>query len=85
VKVSVFVNVQQFDVDTSGRGTLIVQWRITAPGNDTPLKSGHANLARMGASPRGHPEVIAATLSELAAEFSRELAQPIRESVKSNP
>jgi hypothetical protein len=34
---------------------------------------------------RGQPEVIATTLSDLTAEFSRELAQSIRESVKSSP
>jgi uncharacterized lipoprotein YmbA len=82
VMVRVSVHVQQFDVDTNGRGTLVAQWRITAPDNDVPLKSGEARLDRTGASPRGKPEVIAATLSDLAAEFSRGLAQSIRESVK---
>ena len=81
----VFINVQQFDVDTQGRGTLIAQWRITAPGSDTPLKSGEARLAQAGPSPHGNADVIATTLSDLAAEFSRELAQSIRESVKSSP
>ena len=85
VMVRVFINVQQFDVDTRGIGTLIARWRITAPDSDIPLKSGHARLDRTGASPRGNPEVIATTLSDLAAEFSRELAQSIRESVKSGP
>jgi uncharacterized lipoprotein YmbA len=83
VQARVFINVQQFDVDTRGRGTLIAQWRITAPDSDTPLKSGQARLDRTGVSPRGDPEVIASTLSALAAEFSRDLAQSIRESVKS--
>ena len=85
VKARVFIIVQQFDVDTRGRGTLIAQWRITAPDSDIPLKSGQARLDRTGASPRGNPEVIATTLSDLAAEFSRELVQSIRESVKSSP
>jgi uncharacterized lipoprotein YmbA len=83
VMVRVFVHVQQFDVDTSGRGMLIAQWRITAPDSDVPLKSGQARLDRTGASPHGNPEVIATTLSNLAAEFSRNLSQSIRESVKS--
>ncbi len=85
VTVRVFVSVQQFDVDTGGRGTLNAQWRITAPDGDTPLKSGLARLARTGASPRGNPEAIATTLSDLAAEFSRELAPSIRESARSEP
>ena len=77
----VSVNVQQFEVDTGGSGTLVAQWRITAPENDRPLKSGLAQLSRTGASPRAKPEVIATTLSDLAADFSRDLAQSIRESL----
>ena len=81
----VFITVQQFDVDRQGRGALIAQWRITAPDSDEPLKSSEARLARTGPSPRGNADVVATTLSELAGEFSRELAQSIRESVKSGP
>jgi uncharacterized protein len=73
----VFISVQQFDVDAAGRGTLIADWRINSPDNDTPLTSGQTRLVLAGSSPRGHPEVIAATLSDLTAEFSRELAQAI--------
>jgi uncharacterized lipoprotein YmbA len=76
----VSVNVQQFEVDTAGNGTLIAQWRITVPENEQPLKSGLTTLSRTGDSPSGKPEVIATTLSELEADFSRELAQSIRES-----
>jgi uncharacterized lipoprotein YmbA len=83
VTVVVYINVQQFDVDINGHGTLIAQWRITAPGGDVPLKSGRTRLDRTGASPRGKPEAIAETLSELAAQFSRDLAQSIREAGRS--
>src|SRR5262249_14248257 len=34
VKVRLFVAVQQFDVDTRGRGALIAQWRIAPPDSD---------------------------------------------------
>jgi hypothetical protein len=85
VRASVYVSVQQFDVDITGQGTLIAQWRINAPDDNTPLKSGQTRLVQTGSSPRGHPEAIAATLSELTAEFSRELAQAIRESSKPSP
>ncbi len=85
VQARVFIDVQQFDVDTSGHGNLNAQWRITAPDSDIPLKSGRARLDRSGASPRGNPGVVATTLSDLTAEFSRDLAQSIRESVKSSP
>jgi uncharacterized lipoprotein YmbA len=79
VTVAVHINVQQFDVDMSGRGTLVAQWQITAPDRDVPVRSGRTRLERTGASPRGKPEVIAATLSDLVAQFSRDLAQSIRE------
>jgi uncharacterized lipoprotein YmbA len=74
----VVVNVDQFDVDSHGRGTLIAQWRITEPDNETPLKTGRAELTKAGTSPRDHPEAIATTLSNLAADFSRQVAQAIR-------
>jgi uncharacterized lipoprotein YmbA len=83
VTVAVYISVQQFDVDINGRGTLIAQWRINAPGSDVALKSGRTRLERKGASPRGKPEIIAVTLSDLAAEFSRDLAQSIREARRS--
>ena len=85
VRVGVSISVQQFDVDTAGRGTLIADWRINTRDNDTPLKSGQTRLVQAGSSPRGHPEMIAATLSDLTAEFSRELAQAISESAKPRP
>src|SRR5262245_32083700 len=85
VMVKMSITVHQFDVDSRGRGTLIAQWRIAAPDSDTTLKSGGAHLDRSGTPPRGNPEVVAATLSDLAAEFSRELAQSIRKSVTPGP
>jgi len=85
VKVRLFVNVEQFDVDTEGRGRLIAWWRITAPGSDKPLKSGQARLDRTGPAPRGNPQIIVTTLSALVAEFSRQLAQAIHESAELSP
>jgi len=82
VMVRVSVNVQQFVVDTRGTGTLIAQWQITAPGKDLPMKPGLARLTRKGAPPNGKPEVIATTMSDLAGDFSRQLAQAISESAE---
>jgi hypothetical protein len=79
-RVSVYV--QQFEVDTHGTATLIAQWPITAPGKDLSLKRGLATLTRTGAAPNGKPEIIATTLSDLAADFSRQLAQAINESTQ---
>jgi uncharacterized protein len=80
--VRVSVNVEQFYVDTEGRGTLLAEWRLTAVGADKPMKIGQAHLTRPGPSPRGKPEAIATTLSALLAEFSRELAPALRESAR---
>jgi len=80
--VRVSVNVEQFDVDSEGRGTLLAGWRLTAVGADKPMKIGQAHLIRPGPSPRGNPQAIATTLSELVAEFSRELAPALRESAQ---
>lgn len=80
--ISISIDVQQFDVDTGGQGNLNAHWRITTHDSDQQSKTGYARLARTVASPRGHPEVIATTLSDLTAEFSRELAQSLRECVR---
>jgi uncharacterized lipoprotein YmbA len=80
VMVRVAVNVQQFDVDMQGQGTLVASWRITAPGTDKPLKSGQSRLTHTDpAVAHVNPQVIAATLSALTTEFSRELAQAIHQ------
>jgi uncharacterized lipoprotein YmbA len=85
VTLRVYINVQQFEVDAQGQGTLIAHWRVTAAESDATLKSGTARLERAGASPHGNSGVIAATLSDLTADFSRELAQSIRGQAMSGP
>jgi uncharacterized lipoprotein YmbA len=84
-QMRVFVAVQQFDVDANGRGTLIAQWRITSSNGETSLKVSNSQLSHAGASPRGHPEAIASTMSQLLEAFSRELAESLRDSGKSAP
>ncbi len=81
-EVRVSVDVQQFDVDTEGRGTLLAVWRLTAVGANKPMKTGQVHLTRSGPSPRGNSQAIATTLSALLAEFSRDVAQALRESVQ---
>jgi len=79
VAVAVYVNVEQFDIDAHGRGTLIAWWRIASPGGDQVLRSGQSRLTRSGAATGGIPEIWVATLNELTTEFSQALAQVIRE------
>jgi uncharacterized lipoprotein YmbA len=76
-RLRILVTVDQFDVDTNGRGTLVAQWRIAASDGNEPVTSGHTSLARTGGSPRGYPVAIAKTMSELTAEFSHELTRSL--------
>jgi len=82
VLLRVFINVQQFEVDAKGHGTLVAHWRITAANSDKLLKNGTARLNRAGGSPKGNPGAIAATLSDLTLAFSRDVAQSISENAK---
>jgi uncharacterized lipoprotein YmbA len=84
VTLEVYVRVEQFDVDQNGKGTLVAWWRITAPGGVKVLKSGEARLTKDGKSPASDPQNIVTTLSDLTAEFSRALAQAVREVAPSN-
>jgi uncharacterized lipoprotein YmbA len=84
VKLRISINVEQFDINTEGRGTLIARWQMTAPGNEKFFKSNQTRLVRTGPAPRNKPQVIVTTLSALAAEFSRELARNIRQFAEVN-
>ncbi len=77
VMLRISVDVQQFDVDTEGRGTLVATWRLTAAGAERPINSGEARFMRRGPAPHGNPQAIAQTLSSLVAEFSHDLAQAL--------
>ena len=79
VSAEVYVAMQQFDVDASGHGVLVAWWRILSPGGEKTLKAGEARLARQGPPPVGDPPGAVATLSELVADLSRQLAQAVQE------
>ena len=85
VGMRVSVEVEQFDVDTQGRGTLLAKWRLTFAGSDKPVNSGLARLTRPGPAPLADPQAIATTLSALTAELSHELAQAIRQTSQTKP
>ncbi len=82
VVVRVSVEVKQFDVDIQGRGTLIASWRLTFPETERPVQTGESHLSQTGPFPP-KPEDIAATLSALTAEFSKELGKAIDASIRS--
>jgi uncharacterized lipoprotein YmbA len=79
VSVEVYVAIERFDVDTRGEGLLTAWWRVLSPGGEKTLKAGECRRARQGPSPDVDPSGAVATLSELAADLSRQLAQAVKE------
>jgi uncharacterized protein len=79
VAAEVYVTIEQFDVDANGQGVLIAQWRILSPGGEKVLKAGGGRLSRQGPPPDAGASGAVATLSELVADLSRQLAQALKE------
>jgi|OpeIllAssembly_1097287.scaffolds.fasta_scaffold123937_1 hypothetical protein len=79
VAAEVYVTIEQFDVDASGRGVLVARWRILSAGGERILKTGGIRLAHQGQPPDSSASGAIATLSDLVAEFSRQLAQALQE------
>jgi uncharacterized protein len=79
VAAEVYVTIEQFDVDASGQGVLVAQWRILSPGGEKVLKAGGSRLTRQGPSPDAGASGAVATLSELVADLSRQLAKALKD------
>ena len=79
VAAGIYVTLEQFDVDASGRGGLVARWHILSPGGERILKAGSSRLSRQGPPPDAGAAGAVATLSDLLADFSRQLAQALRE------
>jgi uncharacterized lipoprotein YmbA len=79
VSVEVYVVIERFDVDARGQGVLAGWWRVLSPGGEKTLKAGKSRLTRQGPAPGTDPSGAVATLSELAADLSRQVAQAVKE------
>ncbi len=79
VSAEVYVTLEQFDVEATGQGLLVARWRIVAPGGEKTLKTGESRLNQQGPAPSTDPSGAVATLSQLVAQFGRELVQALRE------
>jgi uncharacterized lipoprotein YmbA len=79
VAMELHVVVEQFDVAANGQGQLVARWRIVSPGGESILKSGSTRLTRQGPVPDTDAPGAVATLSDLVADFSRQLAVALRE------
>lgn len=78
VAKEVYVNVEQFDVDTAGKGILIARWRILSPGGDKVLKAERSVLTHQGPPPDSGASGAVATQSELVADLARQLARALK-------
>ncbi len=78
VVAEVYVAIEQFDVDARGQGVIVASWRVVAPGGEKTLKAGECRLARQGPPPQANPSGAVATLSDLLAELSRQLARALQ-------
>jgi uncharacterized lipoprotein YmbA len=81
VAAEVQVTLEQFDVDASGRGVLSARWRILSPGGEKVLKADVSRRSRQGPPPDADASGAVATLSELVADLSRQLAQALKETM----
>lgn len=82
VEAGVYVAIEQFDVDSSGHAVLVAWWRILSPSGEKTLKAGECRFARQGPPPEANPSGAVATLSDLVANLSRQLAQAITEATR---
>jgi uncharacterized lipoprotein YmbA len=85
VRAEVYVTVEQLEVDATGQGVLAAWWRIMAPGGEQLLKSGESRFSRQGPPPAVNPAGSVATLSELVADLSRQLATVIKDATGGQP
>jgi uncharacterized lipoprotein YmbA len=84
VSAEVHVSIQQFDVDTGGHAVLVAWWRVLSPGGEKTLSTGETHLAHSGPPPDVDPSGSVATLSQLVGDFSRQLADVIKETATRN-
>jgi uncharacterized protein len=85
VAAGVYVAIEQFDVDASGRGVLVAWWRVLSSDGEKTLRNGKCDLAHKGPSPEADPSGAVTTLSGLVADLSRELAQAVKEAAPGMP
>ncbi|HEX9048030.1 MAG TPA: PqiC family protein [Verrucomicrobiae bacterium] len=82
VAVGVYVTIEQFEMQASGGAVLVASWRVVSPGGARLLKSGRCRIANGGAHSPGDAAAAVAGMSALLDDFSRQLAQSIRDAVQ---
>jgi hypothetical protein len=72
------VNVARFDVDSQGDAVLVAWWRVLSS-DGVVISSGRFSETRKGQSPETNPANAASSMSALAADLARKLAQEIKQ------
>jgi uncharacterized lipoprotein YmbA len=85
VNAELHVAIEQFDLDTNGRGVLVAWWRILSPGGEKALGAGEGRFARQGTAPVSDPAAAVGTLSGLVEDLSRQLAGAVQDAVQVRP
>jgi uncharacterized lipoprotein YmbA len=79
VTVEVDVNVDRFDVESRGEGSLVAWWRLLSPGGERVLASGKFSARRKGPPPDKDPLGASTLMSHLASDLAETLARAIKE------
>ncbi|MCL4179466.1 MAG: membrane integrity-associated transporter subunit PqiC [Verrucomicrobia bacterium] len=77
VSAEVYLIVEQFDVDARGECTLKAAWRVVSPGGGQVHGAGQFQGRRPGPAPDTDPDGATASMSALAADLSRTLAEAL--------
>lgn len=71
-----FATVHRFDTDSAGSTVLVVQWGVTGAERATVV-APRTTRYRAAASPADQPGAVAAAMSDVLAQFSRDVAEAL--------
>jgi uncharacterized lipoprotein YmbA len=78
ISATMSVNVEQFDVDVNGKCVLLASWQVQSSTGETRIANGRFAKTRDGSSPNSDPEGAVNSMSQLAGDLFREVAQSIK-------
>jgi uncharacterized protein len=79
-----FASVQRLDTDLHGNTELVVQWGVTGAEGE-PLIAPRTSRYRARAAPADEPEAMAVAVSDVLAQFSRDIAAALSTPPGSSP
>lgn len=79
VSVEVDVNVDRFDVDSRGQGSLVAWWLLLSPDGEKVIDSGRFSTTRKGPPPDKDPLGASNLMSHLVSDLAETLAHAIKQ------